>query len=63
MLAVKAKRDIVIQMDLEEAVETVIAGTQRKGAVISDEEKEIIRYHETGPRDCGGEPEALRPDS
>jgi len=48
LLAVKAKRDIVIQMDLEEAVETVIAGTQRKGAVISDEEKEIIAYHETG---------------
>lgn len=48
LLAVKAKRDIVIQMDLEEAVETVIAGSQRKGAVISDPEKEIIAYHETG---------------
>jgi cell division protease FtsH len=36
------------QNDLEESVETVIAGYQRKGAVISDQEKKIIAYHEIG---------------
>ena len=38
----------VIQEDLEESVEVVIAGAQRKGAVISPEEKKIIAYHEIG---------------
>lgn len=46
--AVKDKRDLVSQIDLEEAVEVVIAGYQRKGAVISDKEKKIIAYHEIG---------------
>ena len=46
--AVKDKRDLVSQRDLEEAVEVVIAGYQRKGAVISDKEKKIIAYHEIG---------------
>jgi ATP-dependent Zn protease len=41
----------------------VIAGTQRKGAVIPMKKKEIIAYHETGHAICGGESEALRPDS
>ena len=36
------------QGDLEESVETVIAGAQRKNAVISDEEKKIVAYHEIG---------------
>ena len=34
--------------DIEESVETVIAGEQKKGAVISPEEKRIISYHELG---------------
>lgn len=38
----------ISQSDLEESVETVIAGYQRKGAVISDKEKKIIAYHEIG---------------
>ncbi len=46
--AVKCNRKYVVQNDLEEAVEVVIAGYQRKGAVISAKEKEIIAYHEIG---------------
>ena len=46
--AVKLGRDTVIQEDLEESVETVIAGYQRKGAVVSPKEKRIVAYHEIG---------------
>lgn len=46
--AVRCGRDKVSQEDLEESVETVIAGYQRKGAVISDKEKKIVAYHEVG---------------
>ena len=46
--AVRMKRHVVTQEDLEESVETVIAGYQRKGAVISEEEKKVIAYHEVG---------------
>jgi cell division protease FtsH len=46
--AIKCNRDVVMQEDLEESVETVIAGYQRKGAVISAKEKRIIAYHEIG---------------
>lgn len=46
--AVKLNREYVIQSDLEESVEVVIAGYQRKGAVISPKEKKIIAYHEIG---------------
>ncbi|MEA4900951.1 ATP-dependent zinc metalloprotease FtsH [Desulfitobacterium sp.] len=46
--AVKCGRKVVSQSDLEESVEVVIAGYQRKGAVISQKEKEIIAYHEIG---------------
>lgn len=46
--AVKEDRKFVIQKDLEEAVETVIAGYQRKNAVISKKDKLIIAYHEIG---------------
>ena len=48
LLAVRNGRSSVVQSDLEEAVETVIAGYQRKGAVISDREKRIVAYHEIG---------------
>lgn len=48
LLAVKDNRQAVAQSDLEESVETVIAGQQRKGAVISNREKEIVSYHEVG---------------
>lgn len=46
--AVRAGRSVVTQPDLEEAVETILAGQQRKGAVISQREKEIVSYHEIG---------------
>lgn len=46
--AVREGRGMVTQGDLEESVETVIAGAQRKNAVISDEEKKIVAYHEIG---------------
>ncbi len=46
--AVREGHDMVTQDDLMESVETVIAGYQRKGAVISDREKRIIAYHEIG---------------
>ena len=46
--AVRMGRDRVEQGDFEEAVETVIAGYQRKGAVISPKEKQIVAYHEIG---------------
>ena len=46
--AVRMGHAAIAQSDLEESVETVIAGYQRKGAVISDAEKKIIAYHEIG---------------
>lgn len=46
--AVKMHRNVVEQEDLEESIETVIAGYQRKGAVISPAEKKAIAYHEIG---------------
>ncbi len=48
LLAVKNGRRIVRQSDLEEAVETVIAGYQRKNKVLSQKEKRIVAYHEIG---------------
>ena len=46
--AVRMGRTKVAQNDLMESVEVILAGYQRKGAVISKEEKEIIAYHEVG---------------
>ena len=46
--AVRMGRNTVEQADLEESVETVIAGAQRKNAVLSAKEKEIVSYHEIG---------------
>ncbi len=46
--AVREGRRSVTQEDLEESVETVIAGAQRKNAVILDQEKKIVAYHEIG---------------
>ena len=46
--AVRMGRSKVAQQDLEESVEVVIAGYQRKGAMINDREKRIIAYHEIG---------------
>lgn len=46
--AVRMGRGAVVQGDLEECVETVIAGYQKKNAVISQEERKIVAYHEVG---------------
>lgn len=46
--AVRMNRDTVSQTDLEEAVEVIIAGYQRKNAVLSPKEKKIVAYHEIG---------------
>lgn len=48
LLAVRAHRKTVVQKDLEEAIEIVIAGEQKKGAVISNRERMIVSYHEIG---------------
>ena len=46
--AIRQNRTAVEQSDLEESVETVIAGAQRKSAVVSPKEKRIVAYHEIG---------------
>ncbi len=46
--AVRNNRETVTQDDLEESVETVIAGYQRKNAVLSESEKRIVAFHEIG---------------
>lgn len=48
LLAVRDHRKTVVQKDLEEAIEIVIAGEQKKGAVISNRERMIVSYHEVG---------------
>ena len=46
--AVRQGRTIVHEADLEESVEVVIAGYQKKNAVLSDQEKKVVSYHEVG---------------
>ena len=46
--AVRDGRKLVTQADLEESIETVIAGYQRKNAILTDKEKWIVSYHEIG---------------
>lgn len=46
--AVREGRKKLTQTDLEESIETVIAGAQKKNAVISDDQKKVIAYHEVG---------------
>ena len=46
--AVRDHRTQVTQADLEESIEVVIAGYQRKNAVLSDQEKHVVAYHEIG---------------
>jgi len=46
--AVRNGRTVVNQADLEESIEVVIAGYQKKNAVLSDQEKKIVAYHEIG---------------
>ena len=46
--AVRDSRKLVTQADLEESIETVIAGYQKKNAILTDREKWIVSYHEIG---------------
>ncbi|MDY2821603.1 MAG: ATP-dependent zinc metalloprotease FtsH [Oscillospiraceae bacterium] len=46
--AVRNNRTVVNESDLEESIETVIAGYQKKSAVLSDSEKKVVAYHEIG---------------
>ena len=46
--AVRNGRSIVNQSDLEESIEVVIAGYQKKNAVLSNQEKQVVAYHEIG---------------
>ena len=46
--AVRNNRTVVTEADLEESIETVIAGYQKKSAVLSDKEKKTVAYHEIG---------------
>ena len=46
--AVRSGRTVVEQADLEESVEVVIAGYQKKNAVLSDQERQVVAYHEIG---------------
>ena len=48
LLAIRDDRKKVLQKDMEEAIEIVIAGEQKKGAVISTHERLIVAYHEIG---------------
>ena len=46
--AVRGNRVVVTEADLEESIEVVIAGYQKKNAVLSDREKRVVAYHEIG---------------
>ncbi len=46
--AVRGGRTVVTEADLEESIEVVIAGYQKKNAVLSDQEKRVVAYHEIG---------------
>lgn len=46
--AIRDHRDAVSQADLEESIEVVIAGYQKKSAILSDDEKKTVAYHEIG---------------
>lgn len=46
--AVRDNRQFVTQADLEESIEVVIAGYQKKNAILTDQEKKVVAYHEVG---------------
>jgi cell division protease FtsH len=48
ILAARRNKKVIGQIDLEEAIERVIAGPERKSRLISEEEKRIVAYHEAG---------------
>merc|ERR1712078_797953 len=48
LLAARGKRTSVEQQDLNEAIERVVAGLEKKSRVLQDDEKKIVAYHEVG---------------
>jgi len=48
IIAARRNRNLIIQKDLEDSIEKVVAGPERRSRVISDEEKRIVAYHESG---------------
>merc|ERR1712159_370008 len=48
LLAARGKRVEVEQQDLNEAIERVVAGLEKKSRVLQDDEKKIVAYHEVG---------------
>ena len=48
LLAARANRSSVIQADLQEAIERVVAGLEKRSRVLSDDEKRVVAYHEVG---------------
>jgi cell division protease FtsH len=48
LLAVRAGRKVVVQKDFDEAIEKTVAGLEKKNRVISDPERRIVAFHETG---------------
>ena len=48
MRAVRENRNFVTEADLEESIEVVIAGYQKKNAILTDQEKKVVAYHEIG---------------
>ena len=52
ILAARRNLKLIGQPELEEAIERVIAGPERKSRLISEEEKRIVAYHESRPCSC-----------
>ncbi len=48
LCAVRHRRKAVTQYDLQEAVDTILAGAQKKNKILNDKEKCIVAYHEVG---------------
>src|SRR5690606_5674065 len=48
LLATRRRKETVTMLELEEAIDRVIAGPERKNRLMSDEERKVIAYHETG---------------
>ncbi len=53
LLAARRNKQMTEMPEFEEAIDRVIAGPQKKSRIISDLEKKIIAYHESGPHSCG----------
>ena len=48
LLAARKGKDVIEMSDMEESIDKVIAGPERKNVIISDKEKKVVAYHESG---------------